>query len=103
MDKSVEKDTAKEVSIRKEKLSDDDSEYDIKIKIEQDLVPVENIMDEDDENIEFFTCDGCKKPFDITTFETHIEKCSELAKLVESVNRNEEFATTERNGENEVA
>jgi len=48
----------------------------------------ENNMDEDEENenLEFFTCDGCKNNFDNITFETHIEKCTKLARLMESSN-----------------
>jgi len=100
----------KEDYISDENNMDEDHEYDINIKIEQEPVPDEYMEedeandgkeDEDDENIECFTCDGCKKPFDNATFETHIENCSELARLMESISRNEEFETTERKGENE--
>merc|ERR1719319_945882 len=83
----------KEDYISDENNMDEDNEYDINIKIEQEAVPDE-YMEEDeandgkeDENIECFTCDGCNRPFDNITFETHIGKCTELAKLMEDVTK----------------
>ena len=61
----------------------------------EECISDENNMNEKNENSEFFTCDGCKNNFDNITFETHIEKCTEFARLMESSNGTEDDFTTE--------
>jgi len=63
-------------------------DYDFDIKVEQEnYISDENESNMDEnENSEMFNCDGCKNNFDSITFETHIEKCIELTRLVESSN-----------------